>query len=98
LLVGLHRVDASRVMPSAVLPSGVASTQIRIPCDLKGQGVHAVRHGGREEHGLALPRATAAGSVFDLGSEAHVQHPVRLVEDERPSRSPSLVDIPPLDM
>ena len=46
-----------------------------------GQDAHLTVQGGREEHGLAAGRQPADDPV-DLRLEAHVEHPVGLVEDE----------------
>ena len=46
-----------------------------------GEGCDLRRHGGREEHRLAAHR-DAPDDPVDVVDEPHVEHPVRLVEDE----------------
>ncbi len=53
----------------------------RIRCVLLGQPSGLTVERGREEQRLAVPRAGADDSV-DRGAEAHVEHPVGLVEDQ----------------
>ncbi len=49
---------------------------------LVGELQHALRQGGREQHGQALLRARQAPQdVADVRDEAQVEHAVRLVED-----------------
>jgi hypothetical protein len=40
------------------------------------------RHGGREQHGVALARQHR-NDFTDIADEAHIEHAVALVEDER---------------
>jgi len=56
-----------------------------------GEGVHSVRHGGRKEHGLPVP-GSPAKNVLDLWTEPHVQHPVRLVQDQ--GSDPAQIHVP----
>jgi hypothetical protein len=55
---------------------------LRIFQELLGQLGDAFRVGGREEQGLAFGRA-ALGDVGDVVVEAHVEHAVGFVEDQR---------------
>ena len=63
----------------------------RVAGDLQRKGVNAVRHGGREQHGLAPPR-NLAEDALDLRPEAHVEHAVGLVEHQKPD--PAEVRLP----
>ena len=55
--------------------------RFRLVQQLLGEFLDLGREGGREEHGLTFPRQ-ALHDAADVGHEAHVQHPVGLVEDE----------------
>ena len=56
---------------------------LRILQQLVGQVANVVRDGGGEAHGLALGRQHFGNAEHILG-EAHVQHPVGLVEHQHP--------------
>ena len=44
--------------------------------------MHSMGHGGREQHRLPL-LGNLAQHPLDLRAEAHIEHPVRLIEDKR---------------
>jgi hypothetical protein len=54
----------------------------RLPEETPGQRDDRIRHGGREEHRLPVLRQHRQ-NLLDVVEEAQVEHPVRLVEDER---------------
>ena len=57
---------------------------LRVPDDLVRQLHHFVRHRRREEQRLPrVPVRQRRDDAADVGPEAHVHHPVRLVEHER---------------
>ena len=60
---------------------GATSTVAGSLQDPSGQPPDVVREGRREHQVLAL-RREQGDDLLDIGQEAHVEHPVRLVEDE----------------
>src|SRR5690606_30002872 len=62
----------------------------RIPQKARGQFSNAVRHRRGKEKRLAVCRKLRDDS-FDVGSETHVEHPVRFIENKR-------FDLPEIDM
>ena len=55
--------------------------RLRVREDRAREALDVVREGGREQQGL-LAVGQQVQDPADVGHEAHVQHPVRLVEDE----------------
>ena len=64
----------------------------RIAQHLAGEGQDRSRHRGREEEGLP-PGGQIPQDAANVGQEAHVEHPVRLVDDEdlEPVEAPAAV-------
>ena len=75
-----HRVDGLR---DSLGGSGLAleGDLGRRPEDLARQGFNGRRHGGAEEQGLTWLRDVAKDPP-DVRQEAHVQHPVRFVQNQ----------------
>ena len=76
-------------MPSAVTFAGETSTRAgsrRISLDQMGD---FAGHGGREQHRMALRAAACADDLAHVADEAHVEHAVGLVDDERASPRPA---------
>ena len=66
---------------SAALPGGVDFDLDRIGQEVAGEIGDRLRHGGREQHGLALLRHHL-GDLAQVVHEAEVEHLVGFVEDE----------------
>jgi hypothetical protein len=94
LPLGLHRVDRLG-NPGGGGPLGGGLHPDGLPGDPERQGVHPVRHRGGEEHGLTFPGG-ASEHVLDLGAEPHVEHTVRLVQDQ--DLQPRQVHVPPFQV
>ena len=82
----VHRVDAPHVLldrvDSGVLVAHVGSAKVhRLRHVAAGEIDDLPRHGGGEEHGLAL-RGDHRDDALDIGQEAHVEHLVGLIEHE----------------
>jgi hypothetical protein len=68
-----------------------------LPQELVGETAHLLRHGGREKHGLAALQEKLEDPL-DIGNEAHVEHPVRLVDDEHlDARHQDLAAVEPVE-
>ena len=68
-------------MPSTVVLRGRDLDRLRIPQDRPGQAPDVVGERRREHEVLAALRQQL-DDALDVGQEAHVEHPVGLVEDE----------------
>ena len=71
--------DLGQVVGDAV--AGRDLDYLRVVLKFLGHATDVVREGGREQQRLAL-RGEKSGNLAHIGHEAHVEHPVALVEDE----------------
>src|SRR3546814_4984963 len=67
---------------SDVCSSDLDLDRLRIRKELVGQLLDRRRHCRREKQGLPI-RGQLGADIFDVGDEAHVEHPVGLVDDEK---------------
>ena len=94
LALAVHRVDDLADQLGGRVASGDLDGGRSVE-EAVGQAPDLVGEGGREEEVLAL-RGEQGEDLADIPDEAHVQHPVRLVEDE--DLDPREVDRPLADV
>jgi hypothetical protein len=84
LLFGILNV-VHRVRNRSYRSLALYAHNLRVTKDLTGERLNLIGHSCREEHGLSLCWHQL-NDLLDVRKEAHVEHPIRFIQDEELNR------------